>query len=75
MSLTGYRSEKGERSLQLFVHPELAAHLTAGYRSQLLRLSWKYWTRIRVVVDENISMDEFRFFDKEGKEDLTPRYS
>ncbi len=70
-----YRSEKGERSIQLIVNPELAKFLTAGYRSHILRLSWKYWTRIKVIADDNISMDEFRFFDKEGKEDLTQKYN
>jgi len=70
-----YRHEKGERSLQLFAHPELAHFLSSGYRSQILRLSWKYWTRIKLMADENIAMDDFRFFDKDGKEDLTQKFS
>ena len=69
-----YRTEGGDRSLQLIVHPELAKFLSDGYRSPLRRISWKYWTRIKVIKDENISMDEFRFFDKMGEDDLTLKF-
>lgn len=70
-----YRAEKGERSLQLLVHPELAHFLSAGYRSQIFRLSLKYWTRIKLAADENMSMEDFRFLDKEGENDITNKYS
>ncbi len=69
-----YRAEKGEHSLQLVVNPELANYLSSGYRSQVLRLSWKYWTRIKLLADENVAMDEFRFLSKDGQEDLTNKY-
>ncbi|HNW60562.1 MAG TPA: Rne/Rng family ribonuclease [bacterium] len=72
--LMRYRAEKGERHLQLVVNPELAAYLSTGYRSQILRLSWKYWTRIKLIGDENVAMDEFRFLTKDGQEDLTNKY-
>ncbi|HOT96974.1 MAG TPA: Rne/Rng family ribonuclease [bacterium] len=72
--LMRYRAEKGDRSLQLVVNPELAAYLSSGYRSQILRLSWKYWTRIKLIGDENVAMDEFRFLSKDGQEDLTNKY-
>lgn len=70
-----YRSEKGERSLQLVVNPELAQFLTAGTPSHTLRISWRYWTRIKIVVEESVAIDDFRFMDKEGQEDLTQKYS
>ncbi len=69
-----YRSEGGERSVQLVVHPELAKFLTAGVRSLIRRISWTYWMRIKILTDENISLDEFRFLDKNGEEDLTDKY-
>ena len=69
-----YRVEKGARNVQLVVHPELAKYLSSGYKSPLRRLSWTYWTRIKLVTDENISMDDFRFLDKMGEEDLTERF-
>ena len=69
-----YRREQGDRSLQLVVHPELAKYMTEGVKSHLRRISWKYWTRISVNPDENFSMDEFRFFDKDGQEDLTMQF-
>jgi len=69
-----YRSEKGERSLQLVIHPDLAEYMTSGLRSPLRRIGWKYWTRIKIVPDDNISMDDFRFLDKDGQEDITSKY-
>ncbi|MBN1465347.1 Rne/Rng family ribonuclease [candidate division KSB1 bacterium] len=69
-----YRREGGSRSVQLVVHPELAKYLSAGKKSPLRKLTWSYWTRIKIVQDENISMDEFRFMDKMGEEDLTDRF-
>ncbi len=69
-----YRSEKGDRTVQLVVHPELAKFISSGYRSRLIRISWKYWTRIKLVPDENMSMDDFKFLDKEGVEDLTMKF-
>ncbi|MDZ7315515.1 MAG: Rne/Rng family ribonuclease [candidate division KSB1 bacterium] len=69
-----YRSEGGERSVQLVVHPELAKFLTSGVRSFIRRMSWHYWMRFKVIADENISLDEFRFLDKHGEEDLTDKY-
>ena len=72
--LKRYRSEGGERSVQLMVHPELAKFLTVGYRSRLRRLIWRYWTRIKILPDENINMEEFRFLDRTGTEDLTMQF-
>lgn len=70
-----YRSEKGDRSLQLTVNPELAQFLIAGTPSHLLRIMWKYWTRVKVIPDETLAMEDFRFLDKDGQEDLTPKYN
>ncbi len=69
-----YRSEKGERSLQLVIHPDLADYMTSGIRSPLRRIGWKYWTRIKIVPDANVSIDDFRFLDRDGQEDLTEKY-
>ncbi|MBN2412565.1 Rne/Rng family ribonuclease [candidate division KSB1 bacterium] len=69
-----YKSEGSEKSLQLYVHPELAKYLTTGYRSRIRRISWKYWMRIKVHRDENISLEEFRFLNKSGEEDCTLKF-
>jgi len=69
-----YRSEGGARNVQLVVHPQLADYLSEGYKSPLRKLVWQYWTRIKLMTDENISMDDFRFLDKMGEEDLTDRF-
>lgn len=69
-----YRSEGGERSVQLVIHPELAKFMSKGYRSYIRRINWKHWMRIKVIENENMSMDEFRFFDKMGENDLTEKF-
>ncbi len=69
-----YRREKGDRSIQLVVHPELASFLTIGFNSRLRKINWKYWTRIKVVSEESMSMDEFRVLDNEGQEELSLQY-
>ncbi len=69
-----YRSEKGDRALQLVVHPELAKYLTFGFNSHLRKISWKYWTRIKVITEDTMSMDEFRVLDRNGSEDLTTQF-
>ena len=69
-----YRSEKGDRALQLVVHPELAKFLTFGFNSHLRKISWKYWTRIKVITEDAMSMDEFRVLDRNGNEDLTTQF-
>ncbi len=72
--LKRYRTEGGDRSLLLFVHPELSKYLTTGYRSRIRRIAWKYWTRVKVHQDENISLEEFRFVDKTGENDITSKF-
>jgi len=39
-----------------------------------LRLSLKYWTRLKLIADENMAMDEFHFLSKDGQDDLTSKY-
>ena len=69
-----YRTEGGERSIQLVLHPELSKFMTSGYRSHIRRISWKHWMRIKVISNDNMSMDEFRVFNKIGEEDLTEQF-
>jgi ribonuclease G len=68
------RSEGGDRSLQLVVHPELAEFLTTGYRSLLWRLMLKHWMRIKVIADDSLSFEDFKFLNKTGEEDLTSKF-
>ncbi|HPG38442.1 MAG TPA: Rne/Rng family ribonuclease [bacterium] len=72
--LKRYKTEGKDHTVVLLAHPELAKFLTAGYRSRIRRLSWKYWIRVKVQADENISMEEFRFLNKSGDEDLTAKF-
>jgi ribonuclease G len=68
------RSEGKDHSVQLVVHPELAQFLKAGYKSLHRRLMWKYWMRIKLVTDDSISIEDFRFLNKSGDEDLTAKF-
>ena len=69
-----YRSEGGDRSLQLVVHPELAQFLKVGYRNLVRRLMLKYWTRVKLIQDDSLTIDDFKILDKDGEEDLTNKF-
>jgi ribonuclease G len=69
-----YRTEGGDRSVQVFIHPELSKFMNKGYRNHIRRINWKHWMRIKIMEDENMSMDDFRVFDKTGDKELTDKY-
>ena len=60
--LKNYRTHSKERNLELHVHPEMEDYLTSGYRSRIRRIMWKFWMKIKVVPDDSVGMDEFKFY-------------
>jgi len=64
-----YKFIGDERSLVLVVHSEMAKFLTAGYRSRIRRLMWRYWMKIQVMVDDTLGLEDFKFLSKrDGRE-------
>lgn len=67
--IKNYRSISKDRNLELHVNPEFVGFLTKGYKSRIRRIMWKFWMRIKVVADDSVGMDEFKFYRKgEDKE-------
>jgi len=70
-----FKARSKERSLRLVVNPEIAKSLTGGVRSRLRQLMWKHWIKIDLEVDEELPVDEFRFFTKKENRDVTAEFS
>ncbi|MDZ7265912.1 MAG: Rne/Rng family ribonuclease [candidate division KSB1 bacterium] len=67
--LMRYKFIGSERSLVLVVHSEMQRFLTAGLRSRIRRLMWKYWMKIQVLPDDTLRPEEFKFLSKrDGRE-------
>ena len=73
--LERFRAGSNERRLVLHVHPMLRDMLTAGFKSPLINLQLKYFMRIKLVLDDKLTGDAFRFFSPRRNKDITDAYS
>jgi len=72
--LKNFKSKSKEFRVRLYVHPHIAEYLTEGGISRLTKLMLKYFLRIKLVVDDTLAIDQFRFESiKQGK-DITNQY-
>jgi ribonuclease G len=72
--LKKHRQAGGERSIILRCHPTVAMKLREGcFITTLTRLQMKYLSRIRIVEDNTLGMDQFRFIDRKTNEDLSDK--
>jgi len=72
--LKNFRIHSREFKIKLIVHPHVALYLTDGALSRLSRLMIKYFVRIKLVQDENIPIDTFKFESVRTKKDITQEY-
>lgn len=73
--LAEFRSETREFRLTLTAHPQLIEYLTEGdSMSRLTKLMLKHFVRIKVVPDEGLGIEQFRFFSVKRQEDITDEY-
>ncbi len=73
--LAKFRSETREFRLTLTANPHIIEFLTEGdTMSRLTKLMLKYFVRIKVVPDEPLDMEIFRFFSVRRQEDITQEY-
>jgi ribonuclease G len=72
--LKNFRIHSREFKLNLIVHPHIAAYLTDGTLSRLSRLMIKYFVKIKLIQDENIPIDTFKFESARSKKDITQEY-
>ncbi len=73
--LQRYRGAGGSRFMRLRVNPLIKHYLTSGIINKILLLCIKYRTIIKLEVDENLPLSEFRFITMNGKADITDEYS
>lgn len=71
--LERFRSEGPGGSLSLRVHPLLHEPLTKGLFSPWLKMKMRTHVRAKLINDDLLRGDEFRFFNPEGK-DITPEF-
>ncbi len=73
--LKRFRGESNELSLELHVHPSLEEYLRYGFISRRMRLVWKFHVLLKLVKDEAVPFDEFRFFSPKQNKDITDDYN
>ncbi|MGE3801570.1 MAG: Rne/Rng family ribonuclease [Candidatus Kapaibacterium sp.] len=73
--LGSFRSDTREFRLTLTANPHVIDFLTEGdAMSRLTKLMLKHFVRIKVVPDESLDMEDFRFFSIRRQEDITQEY-
>jgi len=70
-----FKAASRERSVRLVTHPEIKTFLTEGVRSPIRRIMWKQKMLIDLEEDQNLDIDEFRFFSKKTGMDITDKFS
>ena len=67
-----YRSTKGDRRITLRVTPDIYTYLNKGHYNKKLRLMWKYWMKITVVMDPKLEIGTFEIYDIKNKKVIIP---
>ncbi|HTY36441.1 MAG TPA: Rne/Rng family ribonuclease [Bacteroidota bacterium] len=69
-----FKSESREFRLQLHVNPNTASYLTQGTISRLTRIMFKFFVKVKVVPDQALAMDDFKFISIRQNKDITEQY-
>src|SRR3990172_3142587 len=69
-----FKSESREFRLELRANPTIAAYLHEGTISQLTRIKFKFFVRIKLIPDSSLPVDEFRFTSLKQGKDITDQY-
>lgn len=72
--LQRFRGGGGDTVLRMRVNPLIKHYLTSGIINKVLKLCIKYRTIIKLEVDEQLPLSEFRFLTAKGKTDITDEY-
>ena len=66
--------ENTERRLILNLHPDVAYHFLENSKESIRRLMWKYWVKIDIKKDSELSMNDFKIISKKTGEDITDQF-
>ena len=69
-----FKASSKDRSVRLVTHPEIKLFLTEGVRSPIRRIMWNQRILIDLVEDQNLDIDEFRFYSKKDDSDITDKF-
>lgn len=69
-----FKTESREFRLELHVNPALAEFLKHGTISRLTKMMFKFFVRIKLVADQSVPLDEFRFVSIKQQKDITDQY-
>lgn len=72
--LKNFKSNTNEFKLLLKVHPTIADELTKGTISKVSKLMFKYFLRIKVLQDDTIPQNQFKFFSVRNQKEITRDY-
>lgn len=73
--LQRYKSSPNNFKLRLKVNPLIKYYLTSGIINRILKLCIKYRVFINLEMDNDLALDEFRFYEFSSKHDITEEYS
>ncbi len=59
---------QNEKKLAILTHPYIHAYLTKGLVSRRIKLCRKYHKIIKIKPDSNLSLADYKFFNKNGEE-------
>ncbi len=69
-----FKASSRERTVRLVTNPEVKSFLTNGIRSPIRRIMWNQRMLIDLQEDQNLDIDEFRFFSKKNNVDITDKF-
>lgn len=73
--LSNFRSQSREFRLTLTASPHIIEYLTDGdSMSRLTKMMLRHFVRVKVVPDESLGMEQFRFYSIRRQEDVTEEY-
>ena len=67
--------ENPERRLIINLHPDVAFHFSEDSKESIRRLMWKYWIKLDIREDTELSMNDFRIFSKKSGLDITEQFT
>lgn len=72
--LRNFKAQSKEFRLNLYVHPHIAEYLSEGKISKTTKLMLKYFVKIKLIQDESLPLDKFRFESLKQNRDITHEF-
>jgi ribonuclease G len=69
-----FKTEKREYRLELRVNPVIAEYLSVGTITRLTKLQFKFFVKIKLVPDNALPADEFKFLSVKQNKEITEQY-